>query len=76
MNWLSLAFGLLAVSMCFFALPAIILGHLGVYAAQRGYASGKAAGIVGLGLGYVWFAVFAIATAYSAATGETVRFSF
>lgn len=76
MNWVSLVMGLLALPMCVFALPAIVLGHLGVAAARRGAASAKAAGVVGLVLGYAWFVAFAVASVYSAATGKTVSFSF
>ena len=61
MNWVAFGCGLGALFTCGASfLPAIIFGHLGLAAANRGEADAKGPGIAGLVLGYV-FAVVAIA---------------
>ena len=60
MNWVAFGCGLGALFTCVSFIPAIIFGHLGLAAANRGEADAKGPGIAGLVIGYV-FAVGAIA---------------
>ena len=60
MNWVAFGCGLGALFTCVSFIPAIIFGHMGLAAANRGEADAKGPGIAGLVIGYV-FAVGAIA---------------
>lgn len=76
MNWASLLLGLVGIVTCLGAIPAIVLGHLGVAAARRGGARAKAAGVIGLILGYGVIAAYLAAFTYSAVTGNSVQVNF
>lgn len=60
MNWVAFGCGLGALVTCVSFIPAIIFGHLGLAAANRGEADAKGPGIAGLVIGYL-FAVGTVA---------------
>ena len=53
MNWVALGCGIGALFTCVSGFAAIVFGHMGIAAANRGEADAKGAGIAGLVLGYL-----------------------
>lgn len=53
MNWVALGCGIAMFVTCISGIAAIVFGHLGIAAANRGEADAKGAGIAGLVLGYL-----------------------